>query len=105
MRVYIAGPYTKGDVALNVRRAIEAGNRVAEAGHYPFIPHFSHVWHLLCPHEYRFWMRQDLAWLPLCEALIRLPGESSGADEEVQRADLLGIPVFRSVEEFLAWTP
>lgn len=34
MRVYIAGPYTKGDVAVNVRNAIEAGNMVAGCGTY-----------------------------------------------------------------------
>ena len=28
MKVYIAGPYTKGDVAINVRNAIEAADRV-----------------------------------------------------------------------------
>ena len=32
IRVYIAGPYTKGDVGLNVRNAITMGNIVRDAG-------------------------------------------------------------------------
>lgn len=83
MKVYIAGPYTSGDVAVNVRRAIEAATVIAEAGHTPFVPHLSHFWHLVSPHSYEFWLEQDMAWLPVCEALVRLEGESNGADGEV----------------------
>lgn len=105
MRVYVAGPYTRGDQAINVRRAIEAGNRLAEAGHHPFIPHLTMFWHLLYPHEYRFWMDQDRAWLKACEAVVRLPGESAGADEETRIAELIGLPVFGSVEDLLREYP
>ena len=38
-KVYIAGPYTKGDVALNVRKAYEAANQLADLGFAPFVPH------------------------------------------------------------------
>jgi hypothetical protein len=48
-RVYAAGPYTKGDVALNVRSACEAANRVADLGFAPFVPHATHFWHMLFP--------------------------------------------------------
>lgn len=101
MKVYIAGPYTKGDVAMNVRAAIEAGDRVLKAGHVPFIPHLTHFWHMICPGPYGQWIKLDLEWLPCCGALLRLPGESSGADGEVAEAKRLGIPVFYSVEELL----
>lgn len=105
MLVYVAGPYTKGDVAVNVRNAILAGDALIAAGHEPFIPHLSHFQHLLCPRGYKTWMRLDLAWLRVCGALIRLIGESSGADQEVRDADRLGIPVYYSVEKFLAAHP
>lgn len=97
MKVYIAGPYTKGDVAVNVRNAIIAGNIAADFGHVPFIPHLSHFWHMQCPHEYEFWMEQDLEWLKMCDALLRLPGESAGADQEVESMIAQGKPVFYSV--------
>lgn len=102
MRVYVAGPYTQGDVAANVRNAILAGDALLEAGHAPYIPHLSHFQHLLCPREYEVWMRLDFVWLRACEALVRLPGTSAGADREVAEARRLGLPVFFSMEEFLA---
>ena len=103
MKVYVAGPYTKGDVALNVRRAIEAADCLLKAGHQPFLPHLTHFWHLVCPGPYEQWMALDLAWLSVCHALVRLPGESSGADREVAEAIKLGTPVFSGVEAFLEW--
>lgn len=99
MKIYIAGPYTKGDVAENVRNAIFEGDYVARLGHTPFIPHLTHFWHMLLPHKYEFWMQQDMVWLDLCDAVLRLPGESAGADAEVQRAIDTGKPVYYSVFE------
>lgn len=101
LRVYIAGPYTKGDVALNVRRAIEAGDAVYKAGHMPFIPHLTHFWHLVCPAPYEQWIAMDLDWLEACDVVIRLPGESSGADGEARRARELDMCVYQGLDEFL----
>ena len=101
MRVYIAGPYTKGDVGVNVAKAIEAGDQVLNAGHTPFIPHLNHFWHIIYPHPESSWLSYDNVWLMTCDALIRLPGESKGADTEVQIAQFLPIPVFYSFGEFL----
>ena len=94
MRVYVAGPLTKGDQLLNIRSAVEAGDRIQDAGHTVFIPHLSAQWHMLRPHGYEWWMRWCMDWLGVCDVLLRLPGESSGADREVERARELGIEVF-----------
>ena len=96
MRVYIAGPYSKGDVALNVRNAIHAGDVIARRGHFLFIPHLTHFWHMAIPHEYQFWLDQDMVWLKQCDALLRLQGESTGADAEVEMARELGMHVYYS---------
>lgn len=93
-KIYIAGPYTKGDVAVNVRNAIEAASEVAEWGCWPFLPHLTHFWHLVSPRPYEFWCELDNQFLPHCDELIRLPGESTGSDREVALAESLGIPVF-----------
>lgn len=98
-RVYVAGPYTKGDVAINVRNAYEAANRLADLGFAPFVPHATHFWHMLFPRPYEFWLDLDAQFLPFCEAVLRLPGLSSGADKEVDLARTLGIPVFTEIEE------
>lgn len=105
LRVYVAGPYTKGDVAMNVRAAIEAADRILKAGHVPFLPHLTHFWHLVCPGPYEQWIDFDLKWLPVCDALVRLPGESRGADGEVAAAEELGLPVFHGLEAFLTAYP
>jgi hypothetical protein len=97
-RIYIAGPYTKGDVAVNVRNAFEAASRLADLGFAPFVPHGTHFWHMMFPRPYEFWLELDNEFLPCCAAVLRLPGESSGADKEVQLASKLGIPVFTSID-------
>lgn len=98
--VYVASPYTKGDVAVNVRASIDAANVIAENGYFVFCPLLTHFWHLVHPHPVEFWYAQDLGWLEKCDLLVRLPGESTGADAEVARARELGIPVCMGLDEF-----
>lgn len=99
MRVYIAGPYSKGDVAENVRAALDAADEVVARGHIPYVPHLTHFWHILRPRPYRWWMAYDNVWLLCCDALLRLPGDSTGADEEVLVAKEHDIPIFWSVDD------
>jgi hypothetical protein len=91
--VYIAGPYTNGDVAQNVAAAVSAANAIARLGAFPYIPHLCHFWHLMYAQPYSYWMTLDMAWLEQCDILYRLPGYSEGADQEIQRAMQLQIPV------------
>jgi uncharacterized protein DUF4406 len=100
-RVYVAGPYSSGDVAANVRSAYEAANRLVDGGLAAFVPHHTHFWHLIFPRPYEEWLTLDLAFLPCCDAVLRLPGESPGADGEVREARKLGIPVFEDVDELV----
>ena len=100
-RVYISGPITLGSMRDNMYRALDAADELLEAGWHPFVPHLDVIWHERHPHEHGKWLAYDMAWLPVCEALIRLPGESVGADLEVTDARRLGIPVYDSVAEFL----
>jgi len=102
MRVYIAGPYTKGDRSENVRNAMKAMDQLIAAGHEPFCPLLTHFQDLAFPRPWSDWMRIDLAWLPFAEAVVRLPGKSKGADVETASARSRGRPVFDGVEAFLA---
>jgi hypothetical protein len=103
LRVYIAGPFSKGDVLLNVASAIDAGERVLALGHTPFIPHMNLVWNLRYEHHASVWYAWDNEWLKVCDAILRLPGESPGADNEVKLALTLHIPVFFSMKTFESW--
>jgi hypothetical protein len=97
--VYVAGPYTRPDPCVNTHAALKAADRLWELGCTPYVPHLTHFWHTMSPRAYEEWMSQHLHFLPRCEALLRLPGESPGADREVARAKELGIPVYDSIED------
>jgi hypothetical protein len=101
IRVYIAGPYTKGDVAVNVRNAVVAASELWRLGFSPYVPHLTHFWHLVDPHPYEDWLALDLQWLPACDCVLRLPGESTGADGECAEALRIGLPVFHSHADLL----
>ena len=98
MRIYIAGPYTDGDVAVNVHKAIEAATKLLELGHTPFVPHLTHFWHLVTPQDYDIWAKWDMVWLEFCEAVLRLPGLSPGADKECAWALANGLTVYMDIE-------
>jgi hypothetical protein len=103
-RVYIASPFTIGDPSVNVRRQIDAAEELINAGFYPYLPLLSHYQDIVFPHDYETWMRLTGVWLSVCNALLRLPGESPGADREVALALKLGIPVFYSIAELISAT-
>lgn len=98
MKVYIAGPYSKGDVAQNVRTAITTADALAARHFCPYVPHLTHFWHLLSPKPYDWWLEYDAIWLLQCEAVYRIPGESNGADQEVRLAQTAGIPVVTDLD-------
>ncbi len=99
MRIYIAGPYSQGETAINVRNAILAADKVLELGHIPFVPHLTHFWHYISPKPWNVWLKIDQDWLKVCDALLRLPGPSKGADLEIDLAKSLGIPIYESLDE------
>jgi len=101
--VYIAGPYTHPDPVENTHKAIYMADTLRELGFIPFCPHTTLLWHMVCPHEPDYWYKYDLDWLAQCDVLLRLPGESWGADEEMKFAIAHDIPVVRSVDELVAW--
>jgi nucleoside 2-deoxyribosyltransferase len=92
--IYLAGPMTKPDLITNARLAIEAGDRLINAGFVPYLPQTGLLWELHRPRSYESWMRLDFAWVERCDALVRLPGESPGADREVEHARRIGKPVW-----------
>lgn len=98
IKVYIASPYTLGDVAVNVKNQMDAADTLMNLGFAPFVPLYSHFQHLMHPRPYQDWIKQDFEWISVCDCVLRLPGESKGADGEVKLADKLGLNVFFSVE-------
>jgi len=99
MKVFISSPYKIGDPAMNVRAQIKASHQLMNYGYTPFLPLLSHFQHLVLPRPESDWLANDLKWLEVCDVVLRLPGESAGADIEVAHAIKLDIPVVYSIDE------
>ncbi len=99
MKVYIAGPYSSNPVQ-GTRDAIWAAHYVMGAGDVPFVPHLTMFWDFLKPQPYEAWLAYDMEWLRVCDALIRLPGASKGADGEEAEALKLGLKIFHGLPEY-----
>lgn len=98
-KIYVAGPYSQGDTILNIKEAVAAADILLDYGFVPFVPHLTGFWHMLYPRDYDKWLAYDLEWLKSCHALLRLEGESKGADQEVAWAMENGIPVFTEISQ------
>ncbi len=101
-RIYISGPLTSsGNERENVDAAIVVTRQLIEAGFAPFCPHLSLQVDPTAEYSHATWMQVDLPWVDVSDAMIRLPGESVGADIEEAHAATIGVPVFRSVAELV----
>jgi hypothetical protein len=109
MYIYVAGPYRNhpGGYVEAVRDMCVVSDKLYEMGHIPFNPLLNHYWEQLTmptegmtpEEEHRHWMEWDLAWLRVCDGILRLPGHSAGADEEVEVAKELGLAVYYGLHE------
>lgn len=101
MYVFIAGPMMRGDLVKNIAKAMETADAVLRLGHTPFLPHLCSFWDLKCPRDQESWRAYSLKWLEKCDCLLRLDGDSEGADLEVAFATNRGIPVYTETEFFM----
>lgn len=111
--ILIAGPYrsgTRGDPALiarNLATLEEAAGPIFRLGHVPMIGEWVALPVLrtlddggAADGDVMYETAHRL--LQHCDAVLRLPGESAGADQDVAIARERGLPVYRSVEEIPA---
>ena len=101
VHVFVSGPYsaeTNEGRLKNTENAIAAGEELANLGFVPFVPHLNHWWDSYFPHYPGFWYAYDLEWLERCDCLLRLDGDSVGADREVEYAIKLNKPVYYCIE-------
>lgn len=117
--ILIAGPYasgTGGDPALmaqNLKRLEKAAWPLFQAGHVPMIgewvalpvlesagatdPNDPLAAQVMYPTAERLLQR--------CDAVLRLPGESRGADQDVAIAEARGLPVYYALGDVPGVTP
>ena len=101
--VYIASPYTIGDRETNVSQSLAVASTLIDLGFCPIAPLLSHYIHTKRPKKYETWMKIDFKLIYLSDCLLRLPGESKGADAEVKYATECNKPVFTSIDDLRLW--
>jgi len=102
--VYLAGPYSWPDPVANTHNTIRLATRLYETGLVvPMVPHLTLLWQLIAPRPIDYWYDYDNEILQRCDAVLVLPGPSSGAEKESARAHELGLPVFESEEALTSW--
>ena len=84
-------------------RAIDAGIKLLQKGHLPYIPHLTHwvdkrAQELGINFTWEDYMNYDDKWLQLCDAILYL-GSSTGADIELQRAKDLGLKIYYNIKD------
>ena len=105
-RVYVSGPISNGGTLTaearenNMKDAIVFGTTLIELGYAPLIPHLG----VIIEKTYgaidqETWLETELPWLRVTDAMLRIPGQSAGADKEAAFAEANGIPVYHSIEE------
>lgn len=112
MLILIAGPYRSGTnddpdkLAANLTFLESAAWRIFEVGHVPMIGEWVALPVMRCINsvvgdEASLGILSQSAerLLQHCDAVLRLPGASSGADNDVRIATELGIPVFTEIEQ------
>lgn len=120
--VYVAGAISKGDLTANISLAHEYSMALFRAGVPCVVPHDSCFWagriEWMAPPgtsqgfipdslpkgtTYDDWLAMSLVVVSRCDALLRIPGYSPGANMEVAEANRLGKPVFYSVADVITW--
>jgi hypothetical protein len=113
MLILIAGPYRSGTgddatkMAENLKRLEEPSYALFRAGHVPMIGEWVAlpVWNAAGGKAVGDELYEEVfhptahRLLQLCEGVLRLPGESRGADNDVRIARERGIPVWYRLEE------
>lgn len=90
MLIYLSGPITKPDPNANANAAIRIADALVEAGFTPIVPQLSVLWQTVQPHDWQWWIDYDLRIVESCDLIVRIPGESRGADFEMSHAYKLG---------------
>lgn len=116
LMILIAGPYRSGTdddpvkMATNLARLEEAAWPVLAAGHIPMIGEWVALPVLqaagatvLDPLSEQVMYPTAQRLLQRCDAVLRLPGESRGADQDVAIARERGLPVFHRLDELLEY--
>ena len=98
--IYVAGPMALDPLGC-VRNVTPVFDELLKAGFTPFLPQLFMVMEIVQPCDYEAMLAYDFEVIKRSDVLLRLPGESKGADREVAFAHTHATPVFTWPEERL----
>lgn len=97
--IYLAGPMnSSGRATQNVHKAVKIAARLMNAGFAVYVPQTFFLFDAISPRTPAEWLVHDLKWLAKCDLVLRLDGESHGADNEAYFAMKRGIDILRESE-------
>lgn len=99
--VFISSPYTEGNVATNVGIQIDVFNDLMNNDFTPFAPLLAHFIQLVHPHEYNEWINLCYRWIDKSDCILRIKGESKGADKEVLYAESKFKRIFYDIDDLI----
>ena len=97
--VYISSPYSIGNQERNVIKSLLIADILICSEFCPIAPLLSHYQNGFFPQNYETWLKLDFEKIRRSDVILRLPGESKGADREVEFAKSLNKPVYYSLKE------
>lgn len=109
MVVYLSGPISNGgtatpeQIADNVRASLGTHVELMRAGFAVINPILTAYVDEMHDIPWNTWITADLAILARCDAVLRLPGPSVGADQECAFAREKWIPVFVSIDDLVRY--
>ncbi len=98
-RVYISGPITLGDREQNFMQFCNAHRYLMRHGFAVNNPGLTMKLPGCWDIAHDDWLENDLPWVEVADAVLRLPGYSEGADEEVWFSRHHDVPVFFSISD------
>jgi hypothetical protein len=119
MLILIAGPYRSGTgddpqkMAENLHRLEQASWPIFKAGHIPMIGEWVAlpIWQTAGGQAVGDALYDEILHptagrlIERCDAILRLSGESKGADNDVRLANERGIPVYYRLEDIPSYEP
>lgn len=107
-RVYVAGAYSGPDVITildNMRHGMNVAHQVLKSGYAPFAPWMDYLFSFMGQTFLNEYYEYSIAWLKVSDAMLLVPGweDSKGTKKEIEIAQQMGIPIFKTLSELHTW--
>lgn len=103
-KLYLSGPISNGGTLsqgqqwCNAIQAMAIATDLSKGGIWVHVPHLTVLFDLMGGRSWEEWLGHDYPLVGLCDGILRLPGESKGANLEVKWAREAGKDIFYNVD-------